>query len=348
MIDIKLLSELCNAPGVPGFENPIRELVRSTIQPFVDDCRIDAMGNLIVHKKGGGDKSLMIAAHMDEIGFIVSHIDDDGFIRFQPLGGFDPKTLTAQRVLIHGKKDILGVMGSKPVHLMTADEKTKPLQLKDYFIDTGMSAKEVKDVVTIGDAITRERELVTMGSCINAKSLDNRISVYILIEALRELAEEHVPYDVFGVFSVQEEVGLRGAKTAASSINPHFGINLDVTVAFDLPGAQPQERVSQLGKGTAIKILDGTVICDQRMVRFMKKYADKYDIDWQAEVLPAGGTDAGMIQRGGKDGAIVGGISIPCRNLHQVIEMVDKNDVRASIDLLKVCIKKMDKFDPSF
>ena len=242
----------------------------------------------------------------------------------------------------------MGVMGCKPIHVMTAEEKAKPLQLKDYFIDTGMSAEKVKESVSVGDCVTRERELITMGDCINAKSLDNRISVYILVELFRELKDIDIPFDLYGAFTVQEEVGLRGAKTAASAVNPNFGINLDVTVAFDLPGSQPQEQVTRLGQGTAIKILDGTTICDQRMVRFMKKCADEDGIKWQPELLPAGGTDTAMIQRAGKDGAIAGGVSIPCRNLHQVIEMVNKHDVRASIDLLKSCVLKMDSFDPNF
>lgn len=348
MIDIALLSDLCRIPGAPGYEEPIRKYIKSQIENLVDDIRVDALGNLIAVKKGSGDKSVMVSAHMDEISFIVSHICDEGFIRFQPLGGFDPKTLTAQRVIIHGREDVIGVMGCKPVHLMSKEEREKPLQLKDYFIDTGRAKEDVKRLIEIGDVITRERELIQMGECVNAKSLDNRISVYILIELLKEIKNENLPVDLYAAFTVQEEVGLRGAKTAASAVNPDFGINLDVTVAFDLPGAQSYDMVSKLGEGTAIKILDGTTICDTRMVRYMKACARDNNIKWQAEVLPAGGTDTAMIQRGGKDGAIAGGISIPCRNLHQVIEMVNQNDVRASIDLLKVCVKGLDKFDLNF
>lgn len=348
MINFDLLADLCRVPGAPGFEYRIRNYIMDQIDDLVDDTYVDHMGNLIAVKRGMGDKSVMVTAHMDEISFIVTHIDDDGFIRFSPLGGFDPKTLTAQRVIIHGREDIMGVMGCKPVHLMTKEERAKQIQIKDFFIDTGLPKQEVERLVDVGDAITREREAIKMGSCINAKSLDNRVSVFILIEALRELKDEMLPNDLYAAFTVQEEVGIRGAKTAASAVDPEFGINLDVSVSFDLPGAQPQERVTQMGKGTAIKILDGMTICDQRMVQFMKKMAREQNIDWQAEVLPAGGTDTAALQRGGKHGSIAGALSIPCRYLHQVIEMVSEKDVRDTIDLLKACVSSLDEFDYKF
>jgi len=348
MINFDLLAELCRVPGAPGFEYRIRNYIEDQVKDLVDEHYTDRMGNLVAIKKGSGEKSVMVTAHMDEISFIVTHIDDDGFIRFSPLGGFDPKTLTAQRVIIHGREDIMGVMGCKPVHLMTKEERAKQIQIKDFFIDTGLPKQEVEKVVEVGDSITREREAIKMGSCINAKSLDNRVSVYILIEALKELKNESIPYDLYAAFTVQEEVGLRGAKTATSAVDPEFGINLDVSVSFDLPGAQPQERVTQMGKGTAIKILDGMTICDQRMVHYMKKVAKENKIDWQAEVLPAGGTDTAALQRAGKNGSIAGAISIPCRYLHQVIEMVCEKDVRDSIDLLKASILNLDQFDYKF
>jgi endoglucanase len=261
------------------------------------------------------------------------------------LGGFDPKTLTAQRVIIHGKKDIMGVMGSKPIHIMKPEERKKAPELQDYFIDTGMSKKEVEKVVEPGNAITRERALIEMGDCVNAKSLDNRISVFVLLEAFRELKDKELPYDVHGIFTVQEEVGVRGALVAAHQVNPDFAIALDTTIAYDTPGAQPHEMVSRLGKGTAIKVLDGMTICDYRMVAFMKKMAKEKDIPWQAEILPAGGTDTAALQRSGKDGAIAGAISIPTRHIHQVIEMVHKKDVYHSIQLLKTCLQQIDEYD---
>lgn len=343
MIDLPLLKKICETPGAPGFEQKIRNLVMQEIKPLIDEIRVDAMGNVIAVKKGKAPKKVMVAAHIDEISFIVTHIDEDGFVRFHTLGGFDAKTLTSQRVIVHGKKDLIGVMGTKPIHTMKPEERNKAPQLQDYFIDLGMSKKEVEAWVHIGAPITRERELIEMGNCVNSKSLDNRVSVYILIETLKALQGQEIPYDLYAVFTVQEEVGLRGAISSAHQIDPDFGIALDVTVAFDVPGAQSHEKITCLGKGAAIKIMDGSTICDYRMVAFLKETANKHAIAWQPEILTAGGTDTAGLQRYGKNGSIAGAISIPTRNLHQVIEMAHKSDIVACIDLLKASLVNMDK-----
>jgi endoglucanase len=287
----------------------------------------------------------MVAAHLDEISFMVTHIDDEGFIRIHPLGGFDPKTLTSQRVIVHGKSDILGVMGTKPIHLMKPEERAKAPNIHDYFIDVGLAKKEVEKIVQVGDPITRERELIEIGNCVNGKSIDNRVSVFILIEALKELKSQEVPYDVFGVFTVQEELGMRGAVSAAHRIDPDFGIALDTTIAFDVPGSNPHEVVTKLGNGTAIKIMDASAISDYRMVRYLKELAEANDIKWQPEVLPAGGTDTMGLQRYGKHGSIAGAISVPTRHIHSVIEMANKEDIRQCIELLKLALLNLDKFD---
>lgn len=344
-INTALLNKICTTPGAPGFEKRIRELVLNEIKDLVDEVEIDNMGNVYAIKRGTGSKKVMIGAHMDEIGFMVTHIDDNGFIRFHTLGGFDPKTLTAQRVIIHGKKDIIGVMASKPIHVMTTDERNKVAKLSDYFIDTGLSAEEVKEIVTIGDSVTREREFIEMGNCVNGKSLDNRLAVFILIEMFRGLVGKTVPYDIYGVFTVQEEVGIRGANVSSMRINPDFGFGLDTTIAFDLPGAAAHEKITELGKGTAIKIMDASTICDYRMVDFMKKTADKHNIKWQPEILTAGGTDTAGIQRMTEGGSIAGAISIPTRHLHQVIEMANKDDIQGSIDLLSACVSEIDQYN---
>ena len=345
-INVSLLKNICEIAGAPGFESRIRNLVIEEVKPLVDHLEVDNMGSVLAVKKGSNNpdgKKVMVAAHMDEIGFIVTHIDDNGFLRFHTLGGFDPKTLTAQRVIVHGKKDLVGVMGSKPIHVMTQEERNKNPKLTDYFIDLGMAADEVKEIVSVGDPITRERELVEMGACVNCKSIDNRVSVFILIETLRQLKD--VPYDVYGVFTVQEEVGLRGANVAAHHIDPDFGIGLDTTIAFDLPGAQPHEKITSLGKGAAIKVMDASAIADYRMVDFLKKTADAKNIMWQPEILTAGGTDTAGIQRMGKQGAIAGAISIPTRHLHQVIEMANKQDIDACIRLLVASLENINTYD---
>jgi tetrahedral aminopeptidase len=345
-INVPLLKQICEMSGAPGYEKRIRDLIIQLVTPLVDEIKTDNLGNVIAvkkSKKNPGAKKVMVASHMDEIGFIVTHIDDKGFVRFHTLGGFDPKTLTAQRVIIHGKKDVVGVMGSKPIHVMTADEKNKLPLTTDFFIDLGMPKEEVEKLISIGDPITRDRELIEMGHCVNCKSIDNRVSVFILIEMLKLLNDP--AYDVYATFTVQEEVGLRGANVAAHGINPDFGIALDTTVAYDVPGAKPHEKITELGNGAAIKIMDASTICDYRMVAYMKKTAEKHQIKWQPEILTAGGTDTAGVQRMGKQGAIAGAISIPTRHLHQVIEMANKEDIRNCILLLKACLEDMDSND---
>ncbi len=333
-------------PGAPGFEKGIRKFVQEEIAEVVDEQFVDNLGNLVAVKRAENNpegKKLMLAAHMDEIGFIVKHIDDKGFIRFHPLGGFDPKTLTAQRVIIHGKEDVVGVLGTKPIHVMSPDERNKVVKIEDFFIDCGMDAEKVKELIAVGDPITRDRELVEMGDCVNCKSIDNRVSVYVLIEVLKALKAPDV--DVYGVFTVQEEVGIRGAQVAAHHINPDFGLAIDTTIAYDLPGAQPHEQVTELGGGTAIKIMDASTICDPRMVAYLKQVAAKNDIKWQPELLTAGGTDTAGVQRTGKSGAIAGAVSIPTRHLHQVIEMAHKEDIEASILLITKSLEALGDFD---
>ena len=342
-INVSLLKEICEVAGAPGHEQRVREIVLREIDGLVDSHSIDNMGNIIAVKKGREPKKAMVAAHMDEIGFMVKYIDDDGFLRFTPLGGFDPKTLTAQRVIVQGTKDMVGVMGSKPIHVMTPEERTKPPKIDDFFIDMGLPKSEVEKYISVGDPVTRERELIEMGNCVNCKSIDNRVSVFILIEALKVMKD--LPYDVYAVFTVQEEVGLRGALVSAHAVSPDFGFGLDTTIAFDVPGAKPEEKITELGKGVAIKLYDTSSIADYRMVKYMKEVAGNHNITWQPEVLTGGGTDTAGMQRMSKQGVIAGAVSIPTRHIHQVIEMADKDDIQGAIDLLVNCLQDLDKFD---
>ncbi|MCC5945139.1 MAG: M42 family metallopeptidase [Bernardetiaceae bacterium] len=345
-INFDLLSKITQAPGAPGFESRIRQVIQASLEGYGDESYVDNIGNLILLKRGfredASEKPVMVDAHMDEIGFMVSYIEDSGFVRFGTLGGFDPKTLTAQRVIIHGQKDMIGILGTKAIHMMSPEERKKAPKLEDYFIDLGLPKSEIEKYISIGNPITRERDLLELGDCLTTKSLDNRISVYILVEAFKALGE--VPYDTYAVFSVQEEVGLRGADVATHRIDPEFAICLDTTIANDTLGAQKHDYVTELGKGAGIKVADGYVISSSRMVDFLKSVADRNEIAWQAEaLLKGGGTNAGMMQRKGKRSAIIGGISIPTRYLHQVTESVHKEDVKACIDLLVASLETLDK-----
>lgn len=347
MIDIPLLRELCGIPGPAGFEDRIRERVRELVGPLCDELREDRMGNLIATVKGkSSDASIMAAGHLDEIGFIVTQVDDQGFLRFHTLGGFDPKTLTSMRVMVHGEEDLPGVMGSKPVHLMSAEERGKAVKTTDFFIDLGLPQEEVLAKVPVGSPVTRVGELIEVGRCVCTKSLDNRVSVFLLVEALRRLQQrrQKPPQDFHAVFTVQEEVGLRGAIAAAAELRPHFGIGLDTTIAFDTPGARKDEQISRLGGGVAIKLMDSSVICDQRMVRYLKALAERHEIRWQPEILPAGGTDTAGIQRA-PGGAIVGALSVPSRNVHQTVELGHVEDIAGALDLLVEAVVSIDRFD---
>ncbi|MBS1618420.1 MAG: M42 family metallopeptidase [Bacteroidetes bacterium] len=348
-INVELLKQCCGVPGISGFEQKVRELVTKELKGIVSDLYTDNMGNLVAVLKGkDSSKRVMAAAHMDEIGFMVKAIDENGFIKIQTIGGFDPKTLTAQRVIVHGKKDMIGVMGSKPIHIMTADERSKPPQISDYFVDLGLPRDEVEKYIEIGSSITRLSDLIEMGDCINSKSVDNRVAVFVLLETIKELKGQDIPYDFYGVFTVQEEVGLRGVHVAAHHVNPDFSLCIDTTIAFDTPGAKPEEMVTKLGDGVAIKIMDGGVICDYRMVQYMKEQANGAKLKYQMEILPAGGTDTAGMQRMATNGTIAGAVSIPTRHIHSHIEMANKNDIRGNIDLMKLCVQNLDKYDWSF
>lgn len=348
MLNLPLLKAVCEAPGVSGFERRIRELVIREVTGLVDEVRVDNMGSVMAIRRGKNPKRVMVGAHMDEIGFVVNHIDEKGFLRFLPLGGFDPKTLTAQRVIVHGRKDVLGVLGCKPIHIMKPEERKNVIPLNEYFVDTGMTKEEVDKWVRVGDPISRERALTELGDCVTSKSLDNRVSVFILIETLRRLEGQQLPYDLYATFTVQEEVGLRGAIGSVGHIDPDFGFGLDVTIAYDVPGSSPHEAVTSLGAGTAIKVLDGSVISDYRMVNYLKELARKEGIKTQLELLPAGGTDTAAIQRYGNKGAIAGAISIPLRNMHQSTEMAHVEDIEHTINLLTEGIRQLDSYDWDF
>ena len=339
-LNLALLKNLCETPGAPGSEGRVRRLVLEVLEPLCDEVSTDALGNVTGIRRGRTDngtaRKLMLSGHMDEVSFLVTHIDDSGFIRFTPLGGFDSRTLTAQRVLVHGKKDLLGVLGSKPIHIMTDEEKKAAPKLEDYFVDVGLPAEDVRSLVSVGDTITRQRELAEIGNTLNGKSFDNRMGLFVMLEALARVREHAV--DVYAVASVQEEIGLRGATVATRNIDPDIGIALDITVANDVPEAKAHEHITRLGAGTAIKVMDSSVVCNPGIVDHLRRVAEERKIPYQMEVLVRGGTDTAAIQRSGR-GAAVGCISIPTRYVHSVTEMCHKADIRASIDLLTAFIE---------
>jgi putative aminopeptidase FrvX len=327
-----LLRELCETPGVSGREERLRAIVRRELTPLVDELRVDALGNLIALKRGHGALKLMIAAHLDEIGFLVSFIDDRGFLRLQPIGGHDARNMVGQRVLVCGDVDLPGVLypALKPPHLLEASERDKAPRLPQFFVDLGLPAEEVRRQVPIGSMVTMAREFREVGETVSCKALDNRLALYLMIEALRRVGSHAI--DVYAVATVQEEVGLRGATTSAFDVDPDLGLALDVTIAADLPDVPEHERVTLLGGGTAIKIMDGDSISHPRVVEFLRTLAESRGIPYQMEILPHGGTDAAALQRT-RRGIPAVTISTPCRYVHSPVEMVHRQDVEASIAL---------------
>ena len=340
---MELLKRLSEAPGIPGREEAIRTIVREALSAHVAEIAVDRLGNVIAHKKGTGPK-VIIAAHMDEIGFLVSHLDEEtGFLHIEPVGGFDPRTLIAQRLMVHTRDGaIYGLIGIKPVHVLTEEERKKTPEMKDLFVDIGLSGKEAKEKVHIGDPVTLVQTFAEVGNLITGKALDDRLGVYVGIEAVRRLRKHKA--DIYFVATVQEEVGLRGARTSAFAIAPDIGVALDTTIACDIPGVPTHEQVTRLGKGVAIKLKDSASISHPGLVQFLVKLAEERKIQYQLEILPRGGTDAGAIQPA-REGVAVVTISLPTRYVHTVVETAHKEDIDAAINLLAAFLETCHKAD---
>lgn len=348
-LDLPLLSEITEISAAPGNESKIRKFLSHKLST---DSRYilshDSIGNLYVKAKNGIESQqwTMVSAHIDEISLIITHIDKNGFLKFHTLGGFDWKTLINQKVLIHGRNQTIpGIIGSKAVHLMSEEEKKKSLSTDQLFIDTGLSSEELDGIISIGDTVTRERSLFEIGHNLTSKAFDNRISVYLLLQNLLNPDFNPQPDIGFcGVFTVQEEVGIRGARIASETIKPTIGINLDVTIANDTPGSEPHKTVTALGRGPALKIIDNSVISDIYLNRFIESIALNENITLQKEILTAGGTDTSAMQYLTGVGAKVTCISVPTRYVHSTVETVNKEDVRLTQRLLLQTLNQLHTF----
>ncbi len=330
--DYDLLCELTEARGVPGYEDDVRDIVRREFADTADRVRTDAMGNVVATIEGDGDYAVAVAAHMDEIGFMIRHVTDEGFVQVDPLGGFDPRVLRAQRVTVHGEEDLTGVIGSVPPHTLTDDQREEADEVKDVYIDVGRDGESVAELVSVGDLVTLDQTTTRMGDRITGKALDDRVCLFATLEAARRIEDPDVT--IHFAATVQEEVGLRGAYALGVDIDPDLAIALDVTVANDVPQiGEEADAVTRLGEGAAIKLKDSSVITSPKVHRRLTDVAEAAGIDHQHEVLPAGGTDTAGFQHsaGAKP---VGAISIPTRYLHTVTETADAGDVAATIDLL--------------
>ena len=338
-LDYAVLKTLTELPGISGREAPVRDFLQKYLAPHADEIRTDTLGNLIVYKKGTADKNLLLCAHMDEVGLMVRHIDEQGFLYFVPVGGIDPRTLLAQRVRIQTKKGtVLGVIGTKPAHITTEAERQKAVPMNELYIDTGLSPEEVRAQVAPGDSIVLDRTCEVLGARrICAKSLDNRAGVFVLAELLRNIKKPF--YNIYAVFTVQEEVGLRGAKTAAFGIEADLGLALDTTGAADIPGCAARDQLVKLGGGVGVSAIDGYTITPQWLFESLKQCCEQEKIRWQVRVAPRGGNDAGVMHLD-KTGLAACALSIPTRNIHSSVEIIDKQDVEAMFQLVSVLAQK--------
>lgn len=340
-LDWALMGRLSEARGIGGREGAVRAIVTAFLDERSIGYRIDALGNVIATIGTSGPRIAMVA-HMDEIGFLVSHIDDQGFLRVQPVGFWEPKTLAAQRVVVTGYtgEEIIGtIQAGRGVPPYPDGPKPEQPMLFDYYVDLGMDRDSVTALVEVGDMVTLDRGFTQTDTTISGKALDDRVGLFVLLETIARLPT-NCPTTVIAVASVQEEVGLRGSTAAAHGTDAEIGIGIDVTQAIDLPGARPHEAVTRLGDGVAIKIFDKSMIANHALNRHLRSIAADQEIPVQLEVLPVGGQDGAAFQLAGT-GIPATCLSIPTRYLHSPNERSHKADVVAAVDLLVAAARQL-------
>lgn len=345
---LTMLKDLTDAKGIPGHEKEAREVMESYIKPYSDDVFYDNLGSLIAKKEGdqNGPK-IMVAGHLDEVGFMVTRIDKKGFVYFQTVGGWWSQVMLAQRVTIMTKNgNVTGVIGSKPPHILTAEARKKPVEIKDMFIDIGASSKEEANEFGVqpGDSIVPYFEFTPLKNekMLLAKAWDNRIGCAIAIEVLKQLKNEAHPNIVYGVGTIQEEVGLRGAKTSAHLIEPDIGFGVDVGIAGDTPGISDKEADSKLGEGPQIILYDASMVSHKGLRDFIVGTAKENDIPFQYASMSGGGTDSGSIHLTA-NGVPSLSITIATRYIHSHAAILHRDDFENAVKLIVAAIKKMDR-----
>lgn len=335
-----LLKRLTEGSGVSGNEKEIRNIIIEEIKDSVDDLKVDRLGNILFHKKGkSNSKKLMIAAHMDEIGLMVTDIDDMGLLKFITVGGIDKRVLVSKPVLV-GKNKIPGVIGAKPIHLQNREEWKNALNIEQLYVDIGAENKEAAErLVSIGDYIIFDSEYIEFGNnLVKAKALDDRVGCGVLIRLIQEIDD----VDFYGAFTVMEEVGLVGAGPAAYEINPDIAIILEGTLCYDIPELDSHLIPTYLGKGPAISLVDRTTLFDRNLRQKIVSIAEKNNIPYQYRKSSMGGNDSGKIHTT-KEGSVTTTISVPCRNIHSSTSVMSKNDYENTFKLLKAILSEYKK-----
>lgn len=335
-----LLKELTEASGVSGNEKEVRDLIISEIKDYVDNYKIDRLGNIIAYKKGKDiSKKLMITAHMDEVGLMIKDIDKDGFLKFMTVGGIDKRILVSKPVLV-GKNKLPGVIGAKPIHLQRPDERTKALNIDDLYIDIGAKSKEeAEKYVSIGDYVVFDSDYVEFGDgLIKAKALDNRVGCSLLIKLIKEISD----ISFYAVFTVMEEVGLVGAGPAAFEVDPDYAIILEGTLCYDMPKFDTHLIPTYINNGPAISLIDRTTIYNREFRDKIVEIAEKNNIPYQFRKTSMGGNDSGRIHTT-KEGSITAAISVPCRYIHSPASVMSKKDYDNTFALLKEILYHFEK-----
>ncbi|MCL0039052.1 M42 family metallopeptidase [Dehalococcoidia bacterium] len=344
MESLELLRKLSDAFGVSGFEDEVRGLIQEMITPFAGETRIDTLGNLIATKRGRGDFKLMLDAHMDEIGLMISFIEEDGYLRFTTIGGWDERILPAHAVTIltreHGK--VRGVIGTAPPHILTKEERERPLKLEEMFIDIGSSARqEVGEVgIRVGDPAVVHYPFESLTeNCVRGKALDDRVGCAVMVKVLEHLQDEELSLTLICNFAMGEEVGLRGAQTAAYQIQPDLAIALEGTIGADMPGVAKHKQPVVLGRGPALTVADRSIIVNRRLLAALERAAEEIGVSYQYKMPTYGSTDAGAIHltRGGIRAAVV---SVPCRYIHSPHSLMRLDDFEATVRLIAEFIRR--------
>ncbi len=345
---LTMLKDLTDAKGIPGNEREPREVMKKYIEPYADEISTDGLGSLIAKKVGDANgPKIMVAGHLDEIGFMVTKIDDKGFIRFQTVGGWWSQVMLAQRVtIVTSKGEVTGVIGSKPPHILSTEARKKPVEIKDMFVDIGASSREeaLEWGVKPGDMIVPYFEFTVMNNekMLLAKAWDNRIGCAIAIDVLKGLKGQSHPNVVYGVGTVQEEVGLRGARTAASQIQPDIGFAVDVGIAGDTPGVTEKEALSKMGDGPQIILYDASMVSHKGLRDFVTGVADELNIPYQFDYVPGGGTDSGAIHLTA-NGVPNLAITIATRYIHSHAAILHRDDYENAVKLITEVIKRLDR-----
>ncbi|MBS1252857.1 MAG: putative aminopeptidase YsdC [Anaerolineales bacterium] len=347
MEPLKLLEKLSNARGVAGNETAVRRIIRQAIQDHVDEVRVDNLGNLLAVKRpapeqsGAGEpRRVMVAAHMDEVGFMVLHVQSDGTLKFRTIGGIDSRIVLSKTVRI-GDDDIPGIIGVKPVHLMERREARKVLDIKDLVIDIGAaSSSDAQKHVSPGDYVTFDAQFSQTGNLVKNKAFDDRAGCAVLATLLATLHADDYPFELHAAFTVQEELGLRGARVAAFDINPDVAFVLEATIADDLPKDKDVSSTTEIGKGPAITLMDRRLFADRRLVNLLVTTAEEHDIPYQFKQPGLGGTDAGAIHLA-QEGIPSAVVSVPCRYLHSPASLLSPEDFTHTIELMTHALQRL-------